>query len=300
MTQVQEHSPLNSAHRRAQREWVSKIRDTSNMIYRSAVQAQKNFDQYLTAMEHVGAMYKEYGELLSASQHSFLNVHANVEGLQDIRGACTRTHVSIHKWEHSEELYAVREQLQMQTQMLRARNENATKVVQACVERDELIKMHSEKSALHAKAVRKQREDEKALRKECEKLEQKVTKANVVAQDQIEAMAIKSTPVILLLCAQLFKAMSQNGRFMADRFSLTRAGAAAHIRDPNNDDAVTGIARSQRSPRSEISSIAPSGVYGQNYSTFHPNEADPRVSSGTQNSGIPLRYDTNGQPPTAA
>lgn len=206
MTAVAQQN-LSSADRRAQKEWVYKIKETSNMLYRSAAHAQRNFDQYLTAMEHVGAMYKEYGDLLHAAQNSFLNVQTGVEGIEDVKEVGTRLHVCIHKWEHSEELYGVRSQLHMQTRVLKERSDQASKVLDECTERDELIKQHAERSAQLAKSLRKQTSDVDKLQKECDKLECKVAKSVEQAQRELDAMAIKSTATLLAQGAQFFKVM---------------------------------------------------------------------------------------------
>lgn len=290
MATVPQQARLSSTDRRAQREWVLKIKETSNMLYRSAAQAQRNFDQYLTAMEYVGAMYKDYGELLSAAQNSFLNVQSEVEGVGDVKKICARLHIVIHRWEHSEELYAVRNHLHLQTQMLKARSDHSLRVLQECIERDELIKRHSEKSALLAKKLRKQSAEVDKLQKECNKLDGKIAKRSDVAQRDLDAMAMKSTATVLSLISQFFKVMHKNGTFIVDRFSPDRAGVGEHDLVTDTDDAVTGTLRRLHSVRSEMSSVAPSAVYGQNYNTFHPSEADTRVSDGARNSGIPLRY----------
>ncbi|TPP41545.1 hypothetical protein CGC20_3775 [Leishmania donovani] len=296
MATVPQQVPLSNTNRRAQREWVLKIKETSNMLYRSAAQAQRNFDQYLTAMEYVGALYKDYGELLSAAQNSFLNVQPDVEGVDDVKNICSRLHISIHRWEHSEELYAVRNQLHQQTQMLKARSDHSSRVLQECVQRDELIKMHTEKSALLATNLRKQSSEVDKLQKECDKLHRKIAKRSEVAQKNLDSMAVKSMAAILSLTSQFFKVMHKNGAFIADRFSPDRAGVGEHDLDTASDGPVTGTLRRLHSVRSEMSSVAPSAVYGQNYNTFHPSEADTRVSDGARNSGIPLRYETNVPP----
>ncbi|GET91073.1 hypothetical protein, unknown function [Leishmania tarentolae] len=297
MSSAQQQAQLSSTDRRAQREWVLKITETSNMLYRSAAQAQRYFDQYLTALEYVGAKYKDYGELLSAAQNSSLNVQSKVEGLNDLKGICNRLHISIHKWEHSEELYAVRNQLHMQTQMLKVRNDQASRVLQEFIERDELVKIYTEKNAALAKKLRKQSAEVGKLQKECEKLDRKITQRSEVAQRDLDAMAVKSTATVLSLSAQFFKVMHKNGVFIVDRFSPDRAGLTASDLDSDNDDAVTGVPRRTRSMHSEMSSVAPSAVYGQNYNTFLPCEADPRVSGGARSSGIPLLFETQ-VPPT--
>ncbi|CAG9579230.1 hypothetical protein LMJF_31_0760 [Leishmania major strain Friedlin] len=300
MAAVPQQVPVSSTGRRAQREWVLKIKETSNLLYRSAAQAQRNFDQYLTAMEYVGALYKDYGELLSTAQNSFLNVQSDVEGVEDVKNICARLHISIHRWEHSEELYAVRNQLHLQTQVLKAHSDHSSRVLQECVQRDELIKMHTEKSALLATKLRKQSSEVDKLQKECDKLDRKIAKRSEVAQKDLDAMAVKSTATVLSLTSQFFKVMHKNGAFIADRFSPDRAGVGAHDFDTASDDAVTGTLRRLHSVRSEMSSVAPSAVYGQNYNTFHPSEADTRVSDGARNSGIPLRYETSVPPAMSA
>lgn len=80
---------------------------------------------------------------------------------------------------------------------------------------------------------------------------------------------------------------------MSDRFSPARAGAAANDLDAMELDAVTGVPHGPQTPRSEMSSIAPGGVYGQNYTSYRPLEAGTRVTGGQSIQGDPLRYDTN-------
>lgn len=289
--------------RRAQKEWVFKLKNTSTLLARSAAQAQRNFDQYLTAMEHVAALYKDYGSLLSSAKESFLMINADIPDLPELKARTARMHSVVHKWEHSESLYAVRNHLHTQTDVLKSRSALAGKALDACVEREDLMSAYIMKSSKLARKLRKQAPEAEALQKEVEKLERRISKVNVTAQRDIEVAAVKSSASLRDLTIQFFKAMFKNGSHLQKHFQPDRVGAeaesSASVADLNEVDAVTGIFGGSHS---ENSSIAASGIYGVNRNRFHAQDAHPPATapaSITQNSGIPLRYDADATAATA-
>lgn len=291
---------MSDHDRRAQKEWVFKLKSTATLLSRSAIQAQRNFDQYLTAMEHVAALYKDYGALLSCAKESFLAIPADIPDLPELKASTARMHSIVHKWEHSESLYAVRNQLHTQTDVLKSRSALAAKALESCVEREDLTSAHVMKSAKLARKLRKQSPEAEELQKEVDKLERRLVKVHATALRDVEAVAVKSSASLKDLTAQFFKAMYKNGAYLDKHFHPDRIGrleeSSPSAADLLADDAVTGVFGGPRSPHSESSSVAASGIYGQNSNRFHPHEAQPRhvaSASSPHNSGIPLRYDAD-------
>lgn len=298
---------MSDNDRRAQKEWVFKLKSTATLLSRSAIQAQRNFDQYLTAMEHVAALYKDYGALLSAAKQSFLGIQADIPDLSELKASTARMHSIVHKWEHSEALYAVRAQLHTQTDVLKSRSQLAAKALEGCAEREELTSTYVMKSAKLARRLKKQSPEAEELQKECDKLERRLLKVHATAQRDVDTVAVKSSASLKELTALFFKGMYKNGAYLEKHFHPDRIGqleeSAPSAADLLAEDAVTGVFGSHRSPRSENSSIAASGIYGQNRNRFQPHEAQHRLvatAASPQNSGIPLRYDADAAAAAAA
>lgn len=285
--------------RRAQKEWIFKLKNTSTLLARSAAQAQRNFDQYLTAMEHVAALYKDYGALLSVAKESFLMIKVDIPDLPELKARTARMHSVVHKWEHSESLYAVRNHLHVQTDVLKSRSALAAKALDTCAEREDLMSSYVMKSAKLVRKLRKQAPEAEALQKEVEKLERRISKVNVMAQRDVEVAAVKSSASLKDLTGMFLKAMYKNGCHVQKHFHPDRVGgedgdSSASVADLNGEeDAVTGFFGGSQSANS---SIAASGIYGVNRNRFHAAEAHPPTivqRNDAQNSGIPLRYDAD-------
>ena len=288
---------MTDGDRRAQKEWVFKIKSVSTSLARSAQQAQRNFDQYLTAMELVSALYKDYAALLSTANEPFLMIQADIPDLAELKASTARMHSAVHKWEQSENLYALRNHLHMQTDVLKSRSLLAAKVLDECTEREELYSRYTTKSAKLARKLRRQSPEAEALQKEVDKLEQRIARVKEAVQRDVKAVAVKSSASLRDLTMQFFKAVFKNGAYLNKHFHPERLGVAEEspvsVADENMDDVETGVWGLPRSPRSENSSIAPSGIYGVNHNRYHPQEAQPYAAASvnaSQNPGIPLRY----------
>ena len=289
---------MTDGDRRAQKEWIFKIKSVSTSLARSAQQAQRNFDQYLTAMELVSALYKDYAALLSTANEPFLMIQADIPDLAELKASTARMHSAVHKWEQSENLYALRNHLHMQTDVLKSRSLLAAKVLDECTEREELYSRYTTKSAKLARKLRRQSPEAEALQKEVDKLEQRIARVKEAVQRDVKAVAVKSSASLRDLTMQFFKAVFKNGAYLNKHFHPERLGVAEEspvsVADENMDDVETGVWGLPRSPRSENSSIAPSGIYGVNHNRYHPQEAQPYAAASvnaSQNPGIPLRYD---------
>ncbi|KPA73850.1 hypothetical protein ABB37_09487 [Leptomonas pyrrhocoris] len=282
---------------RAQKEWVLKVKSTATLLSRSAAQAQRNFDQYLTAMEHVAALYKDYGALLSTAKAPFLAIEADIPDLAELKANTARMHAIVHRWEHSEVLYAVRGQLHVQTDVLKSRSALAAKALDGCVERENLMSAYVVKSARLARKLRNQSPEAEELQKECDKLERRLGEMQATTQKNVEAVAVKSSASLTHLTAKFCKAMYKNGAYLEKKFRPSHLGVGeedvSSFSETDENSAITGVFGGLRSPQSERSSVTASGIYGLNRNRYHPQEAQRPLLAAVDNpqsTGIPLRY----------
>jgi DNA repair exonuclease SbcCD ATPase subunit len=282
------------------KEWIFQLKATLALMARSAAQAQRNYDQYLTAMEHIAAMYKDLGALLNITDAPSFPVNANIPGLQELKAKTACMHSAVHKWEHSQPVKAVRDHLHTQTDVLRSRCSLATKAFDTCVEYENLRNNLAATVAKRNSMQRKKKPEAADLEKEVDKLRQRSRKMTDSMQRDVEVLAAKASASLRDLTAQFFKATYKNAAYLEKHFHPDRIGEAGDsvmsVTGRDNSDVVTGVLGRSLSPRSEVSSVAESGVYGLNRNhpqrqAVHPVFGAP--TNSTQNSGIPLRYDTD-------